>query len=153
MRTAKLPVWACQVAYYTTSINPALSVLQNKYTGINHPLRVQHDGLWDTTTANVYKTLFYFARLKPRLLFVIGSCLRALQLCTVISYVFDPPIGVGAGLNLLALLTASQWPAPLVVGWAVSKPVWRLLRAEPPPAYGVNIPIKVAMPGGGAPKK
>ena len=79
---------------------------------------------------------------RPRLLFVIGSCLRALQSSTVIQLVFDPTAGVGAGLNLLALWVSSQWPAPLVLGWAASKPFWRMLRAAPPRS-DVRVPIAV----------
>ena len=87
--------------------------------------------------------MFYFAKLKPRLLFVIGACMRGLQQTTVLQYVFEPNSGVGVGLNLLALWVGSQWPAPLVLGWAASKLAWRLLGAQPPPTAGVAMPVNV----------
>ena len=59
---------------------------------------------------------------------------------TVISLVFDPSAGVGFGLNMLALAVSSQWPAPLVLGWAVCKPVWVMLGAQPP-QRDVRVPI------------
>ena len=118
-----LPAHLCKVLYVATCINPSLSVLANKYTGVRNfrPLNVLHGSAWQaqsSLTAGVYKTLFYFARLKPRLLFAIGACARALQQTTVLQLVFDPSVGVGAGLNILALLTGSQWPAALVLGCA-----------------------------------
>jgi hypothetical protein len=143
-----LPVWVCRTAYIVTSINPVISVWSNVYTQVDHPItrafRAARPGDAHAPAAAVYRTLFYFARLKPRLLFVIGSCLRALQLTTVAHLVFDPTVGVGAGLNLLAFMTCSQWPAPLVLGWAVSKPAWKLLRAEPPQGQ-VQVPIRVQL--------
>ena len=134
---------ACRALYIATSLNPILSVIDNDYTGIFYRRRntVQRMPVVD----QLYGWFFYFARLKPRLLFVIGACLRALCVCTVIELVFDPPIGVGAGLNLLALGVQSQWPSPLVLGWTVSKPAWRVLRAAPP--GDVRVPIQMTMPG------
>ena len=48
-------------------------------------------------------------------------------------------------MNLLALGVSSQWPAPLVLGWAASKPLWTMLRAEPPMRVPrVPIAVRVA---------
>ena len=130
---------ACRLLYCCTAINPMLSVLANDYKSILSTTGSEKSH--NPTAAAVYRTLFYFARLKPRLLFVVGGCLRALQQTTVLQLVFDPYAGVGAGLNLLAWFVSSRWPSPLVLGWSVSKPFWRLLRAAPPPS--VHVPISV----------
>ena len=136
----------CRILYIATSINPALSACANEYTGVFFLRRKQSTVTGPTAVNQLYKSLFYFARLKPRLLAVIGACLRALQTSTVIELVFDPSIGVGAGLNLLALAVASQWPSPLVFGWAVSKPLWRMLRAEKPEkGRHARVPIGIAL--------
>ena len=73
---------------------------------------------------------------------MIGAMLRALQQTTVLHYVFDPTAGVGAGLCLLSLYASSQWPATLLLGWAISKPIWKALRAAPPPRV-IHVPINV----------
>jgi hypothetical protein len=82
----------------------------------------------------LYSRLFYFARLRPRVLFAIGAGLRALQMTTSVAivrrnatqkglpedffragarrpvqHVFDPSAGSGAGLNLLALFAGARW--------------------------------------------
>jgi len=129
----------CRLLYLATSVNPALSVIANEYSGLcmrRRPKVQKPPGIVD----GAYRAIFYFARLRPRLLFVIGAVCRALQCVTVIELVFDPSIGVGAGLNLLALGVSSQWPAPLVFGWAISKPVWKILQAEMP-NRNVRVPI------------
>ena len=97
----------------------------------------------DAFVERAWSSIFYFARLRPRLLFVIGSALRALQTTTVLQYVFDPTAGVGFGLNVLALLTSSRWPATFLLGWASSSGLWRLLGAKPPPK--INVPIAVSI--------
>ena len=134
---------ACRALYVATAINPALSVWKDEYTGIAFR-RLGRSAKGAGTVTEIYKALFYFARLKPRLLFVIGACLRALQVTTVIELVFDPSIGVGAGLNLLALCVSSKWPAPFVLGWAISKPCWRMLRGRPP-THDVRVPVRAMM--------
>lgn len=136
---------ACRVLYLATSINPLISVVRNEYMGVlirRAPKVDKGPRLINSAIGSV----FYFARLRPRLLFVIGACVRALQCVTVIELVIDPTIGVGAGLNILALGVSSQWPAPLVLGWAMSKPAWRLLRAGKPQRH-VRVPI--GLPGFG----
>jgi hypothetical protein len=79
---------------------------------------------------SVYSKLFFFARLRPRLLFSVGALLRALQLCTPFRKVIDPSIGVGAGINLCALLAGSRWVKPVVLGWATTKFAWVWLGAR-----------------------
>jgi hypothetical protein len=125
-------------------VNPVLSVIANEYKNVDSkflPSPLRAEPLSTHRTASVYRTLFYFAKLKPRLLFAVGACLRALQQTTVIQLVFDPSVGVGAGLNLVALATASRWPSALMLGWAVSKPYWRFLHAAPP--EGAKLPIQL----------
>ena len=125
-------------------MNPAISVMANNY---DHRLPflgfVQRGEGKDAFVERAWSSIFYFARLRPRLLFVIGSALRALQTTTVLQYVFDPTAGVGFGLNVLALLTSSRWPATFLLGWASSSGLWRLLGAKPPPK--INVPIAVSI--------
>ena len=149
----RLTVNVCRLLYCATVVNPVISVIANEYRSVDFPsgkmsmrgrflpspLRTHSSD--QSPTAAVYRTLFYFARLKPRLLFVVGACLRALQQTTVIQLVFDPTIGVGAGLNLLALATDSRWPSALLLGWTCSKPYWLCLRAAPPAQ--VQVPISI----------
>ena len=91
----------------------------------------------------IARQLFYFARLRPRILFTVGACLRALQLTTPLHHVFDPGVGTGAGLNLLALFVGSRWPAPLLLGWAGSRRPWVLLGAEKPPPARLPITVRL----------
>lgn len=144
----RMPLWACRLLYGLTSVNPLLSVLINQYTGIRNfrPVMVVHSAQEnkDPLPKQIYRQIFYFARLRPRLLFAIGACARGLQQTTVLQLVFDPRLGVGFGLNMLALITNAQWPAPLVLGWACSKSSWRYLHAEPPvPTQDINFPIQI----------
>ena len=139
-----LPTRVCRWLYIFTVVNPVLSVIANEYKNVDSkflPSPLRAEPLSTHRTASVYRTLFYFAKLKPRLLFAVGACLRALQQTTVIQLVFDPSVGVGAGLNLVALATASRWPSALMLGWAVSKPYWRFLHAAPP--EGAKLPIQL----------
>ena len=136
----QLPTSLCRAVFADTVINPCLSVCKNEYTALCFAL--PRRDVQQPVTAAVYRTVFYFARLKPRLLFVIGGLLRALQQCTVFQFVLEPSVGVGAGINLLCLFAGSRWPANVVLGWAISKPFWRALRAEPPPGIA-HVPINV----------
>lgn len=147
--------------------------MANEYQSVESGMKFLPTPLRDRSATNriaaAYKAVFYFARLKPRLLFVVGACLRALQQTTVLQLVFDPSVGVGvrgrasklcttprptvaplsprashaqqAGLNILALMTSSRWPSPLLLGWATSKPFWVLLRAAPPSRTSIPISI------------
>jgi len=130
----------CRLLYCATIVNPVISVCANEYRSIVPLLGTRSSD--SRNLAAVYRTLFYFARLKPRLLFVVGSALRALQQTTPLKSVFDPAVGVGAGLNVMALATASRWPSALLLGWASSKPFWQLLRAAPPAK--VQVPIRIS---------
>merc|ERR1712087_883526 len=102
-----------RLLYILTAVNPSLAVLTNNYkTRVHLPvIGIQAQDRMIPPAATVYRTLFYFARLKPRLLFSIGAALRALQLSTALRFVFDPSTGVGAGLNLISLCAASRWPS------------------------------------------
>jgi hypothetical protein len=163
-RRNRLPKRLCRMLYIVTAVNPALSVLANEYVTLNS----KSNSGTSAPLAATYRTIFYFARcarpaslcvglltpsrgkrlqpvcrLKPRLLWVVGSCLRALQQTTVLQLVFDPSIGVGAGLNLLAMACNSRWPSALLLGWACSKPFWLYLHAAPPPTVQVPISLKL----------
>ena len=95
---------------------------------------------------DVYTTLFYFAQLKPRLLYSVGALLRALQLCTPACYIFDPIIGVGFGLNLCTIFCGtSRWLKPLILGWTTTKSIWLWLGAYP--IHGGYVPITLTLAG------
>mmetsp|Transcript_2628 Transcript_2628/g.4101 ORF Transcript_2628/g.4101 Transcript_2628/m.4101 type:complete len:307 (+) Transcript_2628:125-1045(+) len=92
---------------------------------------------------SVYSTLFYFARLRPRLLYSVGALLRALQLCTPLQRIIDPSVGVGAGINFCAIMAKSRWVKPLVLGWATTKYCWVWLGACK--VHGAHLPIVLSM--------
>lgn len=110
--------------YWLTAEDAIHSVMRNEYTNfmINLPTAANKQ--------NLYSKLFYFARLRPRLLFSVGALLRALQLCTPFRRVLDPSIGVGAGVNLCAIFAGSRWVKPVILGWTVTKWMWIWLGAR-----------------------
>lgn len=134
----------CRSFYILTAVNPFLATLSN-----DHSARIEAPFLTvpfphergPVSAASVYRTLFYFAKLKPRVLFSIGGLLRALQLNTGLRHVFDPGAGIGAGINFLCLFANSRWPAAIVLGWAVTEQYWRLFGAQVP--RGGHLPIGV----------
>ena len=98
MPAAALPPRVGRALYALTTINPVLALLANDYTALRLrvPGCVPASNRGAPTTAAVYRTLFYFARLKPRLLFCIGAAIRGLQLTTAFqahlqSYKFQAP--------------------------------------------------------------
>ena len=109
--------------YWITAFDAVQSVFFNEYASI---MTLSSS----TTKPSMYSKLFYFARLRPRLLFSVGALLRALQLCTPFQKVIDPSIGVGAGVNLFSLLAGSRWVQPLILGWATTKFFWTWLGAK-----------------------
>jgi hypothetical protein len=109
--------------YWITAADALQYVFFNEYSGF----MTFANGHAKTS---VYSKLFVFARLRPRLLFSVGAILRALQLCTPFRKVIDPSIGVGAGINLCALLAGSRWVKPVVLGWATTKFAWVWLGAR-----------------------
>ena len=117
------------VLYWVTAADAVHSIIMNDYSSILGSNNLE------TSTAkhfvpSVYSRLFYFARLRPRLLYAIGALLRALQLCTPFRRILDPTAGVGAGINLCALLAGSRWVKPLVLGWATTRWLWTWLGAR-----------------------
>jgi len=95
--------------YWTTAMDTILSVFLNEYSGISLPgtvalLQTEKQGV----VREVYSKLFYFARMRPRLLYSIGALVRALSLCTPLKYLVDPSVGVGAGIHLFAYLAGSR---------------------------------------------
>lgn len=134
---------ACRALYVFTSINPVIAFLCNDYSHRICVMGGPPDQMPQSPVSRVYRTIFYFAQLKPRLMFAGGAALRALQLTTPFKFVFDPQAGVGAGLNLLSLLCASRWPAMLVLGWSLSKTMWLFLGAKPPPRSPVPVTVAV----------
>jgi hypothetical protein len=115
--------------YWLTSVDAIQSVFFNEYTSMLGQLCISTVAK-PSMVPNIYSQLFYFAKLRPRLLYVIGALLRALQLCTPFRRVIDPTVGVGAGINLCSLLANSRWIKPLVLGWATTKWLWTWLGAH-----------------------
>ena len=141
-RSLVLPRKWARILYSISALNPTLAVLFNDYSRMLQPFRPlkkqqQH------ALARTYETIFFFARLKPRVSFAIGAMLRALQLTTALQHVFDPSAGVGLGLDMLSLFARSRWPATLVLGWSATAPAWRALGAHPP--SGLPVPIAISM--------
>jgi hypothetical protein len=133
------------ILYWVTAADAVHSVFLNEYTspsglwmvlphlvaGPSASTERQHQHQHhQSLVPSVYSRLFYFAKLRPRLLYAIGALLRALQLCTPFRRVLDPTAGVGAGINLCALLAGSRWVKPLVLGWATTK--WVSENKSPP---------------------
>mmetsp|Transcript_33087 Transcript_33087/g.51235 ORF Transcript_33087/g.51235 Transcript_33087/m.51235 type:complete len:233 (-) Transcript_33087:571-1269(-) len=125
--------------YWLSALSALEAVRLNKYGTISS----FHADSKEALIPGVYKRLFYFARLRPRLLFCIGSLLRALQLCTPIVRIIDPSIGVGAGINLLAMICGSRWVKPLVLGWTLTRSFWTLLGAKK--VEGGHLPITLSI--------
>ncbi|OEU06825.1 hypothetical protein FRACYDRAFT_252909 [Fragilariopsis cylindrus CCMP1102] len=100
---------------WITACDTILSVVLNKYTGIlNLPLAFADVYEKQGVVREVYSKLFYFARMRPRLLYSIGAL-----------------VGVGAGIHLFAFLTGSRWVKPLILGWGTTKWFWQWLGARP----------------------
>jgi len=122
--------------YWITSLDAVYSIFENEYcTSFRGFVVVKH--------TPVISKLFYFARLRPRLLYSVGALLRALQMCTPLERIFDPRVGVGAGINLFAFLAGSRWVKPLVLGWATTKWLWSWLGAGKLPRAYVPITLSI----------
>jgi hypothetical protein len=129
--------------YILSAVNPFLAVFFNDYSQMCDFIPHIQTAKNVNVLSRTYETLFFFARLRPRVSFAIGAAFRALQLTTAFQYIFDPSVGVGFGLNLLCLYAKSRWPATIVLGWALSKPVWKVLGACPP--TGLPVPIRISL--------
>jgi len=137
------PKWA-RFWYTATAFNPTLAVIFNDYSRMVEPLRqLQTQQQQYRLVRSTYETIFFFAKLKPRVSFAIGAILRALQLTTALQYAFDPSAGVGFGLNIICLFAKSRWPAVTVLGWSATKIPWKMLGACPP--KGLAVPITISM--------
>ena len=135
--------WA-HILYVATALSPAWAVLQQAY---NVPFFPKTG-----SPTNARRSLLSAVRLiNPRVTFAIGSLLRALQLSTALRYVFDPTIGVGAGLNVVCSYVAqSQWPGTIVLGWTMSEIMWKILGARPPSHRLPQVPISLSVTRGGS---
>ena len=114
--------------YWLTATDAVQSVVRNQYTDFLGAMTARPSQR--NVVPSVYSKLFYFARLRPRLVYSVGALLRALQLCTPLGRILDPSIGVGAGINLCAILASSQWVKPLILGWTTTKYAWKWLGAK-----------------------
>lgn len=95
--------------YWLTAVDTVISVFLNEYTDFSFPgapalIPIEKQGM----VREVYSKLFYFARMRPRLLYSIGALVRALSLCTPLRHLLDPTVGVGAGIHFFAYLTGSR---------------------------------------------
>jgi len=120
--------------YWFTAMDTILSVFRNQYCS---PLKFVDAFLSELSQNNkqgvvqkAYEKLFYFARLRPRLLYSVGALVRALSLCTPLHHIIDPTVGVGAGIHLFAFLSGARWVKPVVLGWATTKYFWTTLGAK-----------------------
>lgn len=118
--------------YWITAADTVLSVILNEYSDFSLPgasvvLPMEKQGV----VREVYSKLFYFARMRPRLLYSIGALVRALSLCTPLRYLLDPTVGVGAGIHFFAYLAGSRWVKPVILGWTTTKALWTWLGARP----------------------
>mmetsp|Transcript_20255 Transcript_20255/g.42091 ORF Transcript_20255/g.42091 Transcript_20255/m.42091 type:complete len:248 (+) Transcript_20255:200-943(+) len=135
----------CQHAlYWITATDAVISVILNEYSDFSLPgasiaMLNEKQGV----VREVYSKLFYFARMRPRLLYSIGALLRALSLCTPLRYLLDPTAGVGAGIHFFAFLAGSRWVKPLILGWATTKAFWSWLGARPVDRAYVPITLSI----------
>ena len=138
--------------YWLTSVDSMLAVLMNDYrTPLTDTFAGRSSTSGGSTGASsgdnflggIYSRVFYFARLRPRLLFSVGALLRALQLCTPLQTIIDPGAGVGVGVNICARLAGSRWVQPVVVGWACTRHFWEALGADK--VEGAHLPITVSI--------
>lgn len=125
-----------QVIFVLTATDALQSVMSNNYERLRT----------DSGEQNYGAKLFRLAArllVKPRLMYVVGALLRALQLSTPLQMVIDPSIGVGAGINLCAMLARSQWLKALVLGWATTKCFWKWMGATNVNTTSVPITLSI----------
>lgn len=130
--------------YWITAADSIVSVILNEYTAFPFPgVSVIVSNERQGVVREVYSKLFYFARMRPRLLYSIGALVRALSLCTPLRHLLDPTVGVGAGIHFFAFLTSSRWVKPLILGWATTKAFWTWLGASPVDRAYVPITLSI----------
>lgn len=122
------PKFLHHTLYWFTAADAIQSVLRDQYTDLLGAVTTRP--MENKVVPVVYSKLFYFARLGPRLLYAVGALLRALQCCTPLERILDPTIGVGAGINMCAMIATSRWIKPLILGWATTKFIWKWLGAQ-----------------------
>lgn len=132
-----------RLLFVLTATDALQAVVMNKY------------GKWSDSDKQNYgaKLLRLASRLfvRPRLMYVVGALLRALQLSTPLHMIIDPSIGVGAGINLCALLARSRWLKSLVLGWATTKCFWKWMGATN--VNQTSVPITLSIRDFGLVKK
>lgn len=118
--------------YWMTAADSIISIILNEYTVFSFPgASIAAPFEKQGVVREVYSKLFYFARMRPRLLYSIGALVRALSLCTPLRHLMDPTVGVGAGIHFFAHLACARWVKPLILGWATTKAFWIWLGARP----------------------
>lgn len=130
--------------YWMTAADTVVSVILNEYFDFLFPgASIVMPNEKQGVVREVYSKLFYFARMRPRLLYSIGALGRAFSLCTPFRYLLDPTVGVGAGIHIFAFLAGSRWVKPLILGWATTKAFWTWLGARP--VDGAYLPITLSI--------
>lgn len=79
----------------------------------------------------------------PRIVALAGLMLRSLHLSTALPYIFDPPVGLGAGACLAARYARREWLACLVVGWYTGGGYWLLMGVRSPDVDFSGVPVAV----------
>jgi len=138
------PRYIQHALYWITAADAILSVILNEYSDFSlcGAFFVPH-ATTQGVVREVYSKLFYFARMRPRLLYSIGALLRAFSLCTPLRYLLDPTVGVGAGIHFFAYLAGSRWVKPLILGWATTKAFWTWMGARP--VHRAYLPITLSI--------
>jgi len=70
----------------------------------------------------------------PRALFITGSLARGIQLSTALAYTFQPSLGIGALMNVLAIGMNERWITCVAAGWFSSATLWTFFGAKAPVA-------------------
>ena len=130
--------WARRLLYALSVVNPFFSVLADDFTFVRDAAssyvvksrswkqRRKGGVLPEQQEEALRQLAFGIGKIRPRRLFAAGSMLRGLQLYSPLEQLFDPPSHFGSVVNALALVDGVAWPAPVTLGWAVSKPLWVL---------------------------
>ena len=137
-----LPKYVVQSLYWLTAADSVQHVFMNDYKKRTVPFTGGTSKQKSGGVA-VPPVIYFFARVRPRLLFSVGSLLRALQLTTPLQRIFDPSIGVGAGINIAAMIAGSRWVKPLILGWTITRTIWIWLGARQP--ENIHVPIVLSL--------
>ena len=141
------------LAFVLSTLDAWCAVASNEYPDYSwlRVLKQSHNQGDSNLPARVYSKLFYFAKLRPRLLFSVGALVRALQvslrkknaqesigtlfrisrhiirflqLCTPLQRIIDPGVGVGFGINFFAYLAGTSRAAQTYTSTETREGAW-----------------------------